>query len=137
MATRDRSGNATANHSGSRPINTSTVSGPSFNNNISGGTGNQQYIANHQYFQTTGGADQDRLDQQFREALYLTSPELERRTLIHVKGEVSKNTCDWILAEEAFLAWLNEEEQRLLWVHGGARLWQNHVIDLHIAEFRD
>lgn len=137
MATRDRSGNATANHSGSRPINTSTGSGPSFNNNISGGTGNQQYIANHQYFQTTGGADQDRLDQQFREALYLTSPELERRTLIHVKGEVSKNTCDWILAEEAFLAWLNEEEQRLLWVHGGARLWQNHVIDLHIAEFRD
>ncbi|GAB7324630.1 hypothetical protein MBLNU13_g08515t1 [Cladosporium sp. NU13] len=118
MAIRDKT---TVSHSGSGPINIHTGSGDSFHGMISGGSGHVQYIAKHQYIQTVGGgADQDRLDKKFRDDdLYLTSPEIQRRTLIAVRGAVVDGTCDWILAQQTFVAWLFEEEQRLLWVHAG------------------
>src|SRR4051812_34603425 len=119
MATGNASGTATANHSGAGPINLHTGNGDSSNSTISGGSGNVQYIANHQYIQTAGGVDQDRLDKQFRDVLYLTSPEVDRRTLVAVKGAVVDNTCDWILQHQKYAAWLRDGGQRLLWIRGG------------------
>jgi hypothetical protein len=120
MATRDGAGNTTVSHSGSGPININTGSGDSFHGTISGGSGHVQYIANHQYIQTVGGgADQDRLDREFRDALYLTSPEIERRTLLKVKGSQIPGTCNWILSHQKFVTWLRQGTQRLLWVNGG------------------
>ena len=122
MATRDGAGNTTVSHSGSGPINMNTGSGNSFHGTISGGSGHVQYIASHQYFLSSGsGADQDQLDRdkEFRDALYLTSPENERRTLVRVKGEVFDGTCDWILSHQKFVTWLHQRRQQLLWIHGG------------------
>jgi ankyrin repeat protein len=110
---------ATARHSGAGPINTTSGSGRQVNNTISGGSGNTQYHAANQYFHGTQVPDQDQLDADFRKTLFLTSPEIDRKNLVDVKGEVVTATCDWILRTDEYEEWARKSTHELLWIWGG------------------
>jgi ankyrin repeat protein len=119
MAANDIPGSdrATARHFGAGPINTSSGSGRQINNTISGGSGNTQYNATNQYFHGIQAPDEVQLDEDFRKALFLTSPEIDRRNMIDIKEGRVSNTCEWIRTTKEYEAFV-EGTHRMLWIWG-------------------
>jgi hypothetical protein len=108
----------TANrHFGAGPINTNSGSGRQTNNTISGGSGNAQYNATNQYFHGIQAPSEVQQDEDFRKALFLTSPEIDRRNLIDIKEGRVSNTCEWIQTTKEYEAFL-EGTHRMLWIWG-------------------
>jgi ankyrin repeat protein len=99
------------------PVNTNSGIGEQMNNNIIGGSGNTQYNATNQYFHGTQVPNEDRLDEDFRKTLFLTSPEIDRENLIDIKEGRVSNTCEWIRTTKEYEAFL-EGTHRMLWVWG-------------------
>lgn len=62
------------------------------------------------------------------EALFLTDSHVDRESVISAKGARVAGTCEWILQDESYRAWLNSDDRgdgrkdkaRLLWILGGA-----------------
>jgi ankyrin repeat protein len=99
------------------PVNTNSGSGEQTNNTIIGGSGNTQYNATNQYFHGTQVSNEDRLDEDFRKTLFLTSPEIDRENLIDTKEGRVSNTCEWIRSTKEYEAFL-EGTHRMLWIWG-------------------
>jgi hypothetical protein len=53
-----------------------------------------------------------------RDRLFLTDPGTDRDTTIRLKGSKTHGTCEWILRDAQFQAWLLGKP-KLLWVQGG------------------
>lgn len=53
------------------------------------------------------------------EALLLTRPEVDRASLIALKGRRVDGTCEWLMRHPNFQAWLEGVDQPLLWISGG------------------
>jgi polynucleotide 5'-kinase involved in rRNA processing len=50
--------------------------------------------------------------------LFLTDPEMDRASLVSVKGDRVSGTCEWIRRDDKYNCWRTGDE-RLLWVSGG------------------
>lgn len=53
------------------------------------------------------------------DALLLTRPEVDRSSLIALKGRRVRGTCEWITQHPSFEQWLKSAESSVLWVSGG------------------
>lgn len=101
------------------PVNTHVNDGVQINNTISAGTGNTQYNAVNQYFQTNTYPDPTELDAQFRRDLCSSCAEIDRTNLLDTKGEAVDGTREWVLTTEEYKAWLQDDSSPLLWIWGG------------------
>ncbi|PYH42662.1 ankyrin repeat protein [Aspergillus saccharolyticus JOP 1030-1] len=52
-------------------------------------------------------------------ALLLTRPEVDRKSLILLKGRRADGTCEWLLQHPRYQEWLSNPNQPLLWISGG------------------
>ncbi|KAI8653926.1 hypothetical protein LRP88_00336 [Fusarium phalaenopsidis] len=55
---------------------------------------------------------------QCRNTLFVSDPKIDRATLIGSKGQRTPGTCEWIMENSHYQAWL-AGESRLLWISGG------------------
>ncbi|EME89175.1 uncharacterized protein MYCFIDRAFT_104649, partial [Pseudocercospora fijiensis CIRAD86] len=53
------------------------------------------------------------------DALLLTRPEVDRKSLIALKGRRVDGTCEWLAQHPKYENWLADENQPLLWISGG------------------
>ncbi|KAI1052300.1 hypothetical protein LB507_007582 [Fusarium sp. FIESC RH6] len=53
------------------------------------------------------------------DALLLTRPEVDRKSLIALKGRRVDGTCEWLTQHSHYQEWLKDENQSLLWISGG------------------
>ncbi|KAM5464207.1 hypothetical protein MauCBS54593_007026 [Microsporum audouinii] len=53
------------------------------------------------------------------DALLLTRPEVDRSSLIALKGRRVDGTCEWLLRHPRYQEWLESTDQPLLWLSGG------------------
>lgn len=113
---RDTAASQYANSS-SGPQSINAGAGSQGINNISGGTHNVQIVTQH-FFSTVQPVP-DQLHTQFREALFLTDPTLDRLELMERKGERAPGTCGWIKKDPLYFNWLDEASETLLWIWGG------------------
>jgi len=106
-----------ARHSGTGPQNVHSARGEQFNNTISGGSGNTQYI--DQSFHIPSGPSPEELDLEFRRRLFVTDPMIDRANLIDIKGASVPKTCEWIQKTNEYTSWHDEHTRRPLWIWGG------------------
>lgn len=53
------------------------------------------------------------------DALLLTRPEVDRASLVTLKGRRVDGTCEWLTQHSDYQSWLDDAGQPLLWVSGG------------------
>ncbi|KAL7914164.1 natch and ankyrin domain protein [Trichoderma velutinum] len=53
------------------------------------------------------------------DALLLTRPEVDRKSLIALKGRRVDGTCEWLIQHPSYQGWLADSNQPLLWISGG------------------
>ncbi|OAQ61385.1 ankyrin repeat-containing protein [Purpureocillium lilacinum] len=53
------------------------------------------------------------------DALLLTRPEVDRKSLIALKGRRVDGTCEWLIQHPHYQKWLTDATQPLLWISGG------------------
>ncbi|KAH8883155.1 hypothetical protein GQ53DRAFT_883184 [Thozetella sp. PMI_491] len=53
------------------------------------------------------------------DALLLTRPEVDRKSLIALKGRRVDGTCEWLVKHPRFRDWLADASSPLLWISGG------------------
>lgn len=53
------------------------------------------------------------------ESLLLTRPEVDRSSLIALKGRRVDGTCEWLIRHPLFQEWLEDVDPPLLWISGG------------------
>ncbi|KAH8423977.1 uncharacterized protein LDX57_001733 [Aspergillus melleus] len=53
------------------------------------------------------------------DALLLTRPEVDRKSLIVLKGRRADGTCEWLMQNPRYQEWLADKTQPLLWISGG------------------
>jgi nucleoside phosphorylase len=53
------------------------------------------------------------------DALLLTRPEVDRKSLITLKGRRADGTCEWLIQHPSYSEWLAEANLPLLWISGG------------------
>lgn len=53
------------------------------------------------------------------DALLLTRPEVDRKSLIALKGRRVDGTCEWLIQHPHYQEWLTDENHPLLWISGG------------------
>ncbi|KAI0450324.1 ankyrin repeat protein [Xylaria acuta] len=53
------------------------------------------------------------------DALLLTRPEVDRRSLIALKGRRVDGTCEWLIRHPSYQEWLQGADPTLLWISGG------------------
>ncbi|PKK51843.1 hypothetical protein CI102_5889 [Trichoderma harzianum] len=53
------------------------------------------------------------------DALLLTRPEVDRKSLIALKGRRVDGTCEWLIQHPSYQGWLADASQPLLWISGG------------------
>ncbi|KAI9926350.1 hypothetical protein MW887_004114 [Aspergillus wentii] len=53
------------------------------------------------------------------DALLLTRPEVDRRSLIALKGRRVTGTCEWLIRHPSYQGWLEGTNPPLLWISGG------------------
>lgn len=53
------------------------------------------------------------------DALLLTRPEVDRRSLIALKGRRVDGTCEWLIQHSSYQKWLVDADAPLLWISGG------------------
>ncbi|KAJ4855810.1 ankyrin repeats (3 copies) domain-containing protein [Trichoderma breve] len=53
------------------------------------------------------------------DALLLTRPEVDRKSLIALKGRRVDGTCEWLVQHPSYQGWLADANQPLLWISGG------------------
>ncbi|KGQ02036.1 hypothetical protein PAAG_11212 [Paracoccidioides lutzii Pb01] len=54
------------------------------------------------------------------DALLLTRPEVDRSSLIALKGRRVGGTCEWLIRHPSFQEWLEGADPPLLWISGGS-----------------
>ncbi len=52
-------------------------------------------------------------------ALLLTRPEVDRKSLIALKGRRVDGTCEWLIQHPSYQEWLTDANLPLLWISGG------------------
>jgi len=105
-----------ARNAGTGPQNIISGRGEQFNNTISGGSGNTQYI--NQSFHTPSESSAEELDLDFRKRLFVTDPAIDRANLIGIKGARVPKTCEWIRKTNEYTSWHDEGTGRPLWIWG-------------------
>ncbi|KAM0189337.1 hypothetical protein ACHAPI_010103 [Fusarium lateritium] len=53
------------------------------------------------------------------DALLLTRPEVDRKSLIALKGRRVDGTCEWLIQHPHYQEWLTNDNHPLLWISGG------------------
>lgn len=53
------------------------------------------------------------------DALLLTRPEVDRKSLIALKGRRVDGTCEWLIQHPSYQRWLTDANLPLLWISGG------------------
>ncbi|UKZ59269.1 uncharacterized protein TrAtP1_000587 [Trichoderma atroviride] len=53
------------------------------------------------------------------DALLLTRPEVDRKSLIALKGRRVDGTCEWLIQHSSYQRWLADANLPLLWISGG------------------
>jgi ankyrin repeat domain-containing protein 50 len=53
------------------------------------------------------------------DALLLTRPEVDRKSLIALKGRRVDGTCEWLIQQPSYQQWLADADPPLLWISGG------------------
>jgi nucleoside phosphorylase len=53
------------------------------------------------------------------DALLLTRPDVDRKSLIALKGRRVDGTCEWVTKHHHYQEWLSDTSQPLLWISGG------------------
>ncbi|KAB8074427.1 hypothetical protein BDV29DRAFT_123411 [Aspergillus leporis] len=53
------------------------------------------------------------------DALLLTRPEVDRKSLIVLKGRRADGTCEWLIQHPRYQEWLADSNLPLLWISGG------------------
>lgn len=53
------------------------------------------------------------------DALLLTRPDVDRKSLIALKGRRVDGTCEWVTKHHHYQEWLADTSQSLLWISGG------------------
>ncbi|ETS76982.1 hypothetical protein PFICI_10856 [Pestalotiopsis fici W106-1] len=53
------------------------------------------------------------------DALLLTRPEVDRKSLIALKGHRVDGTCEWLIQHPSYRKWLEDPKLPVLWVSGG------------------
>ncbi|OAA55165.1 Ankyrin repeat-containing domain protein [Cordyceps fumosorosea ARSEF 2679] len=53
------------------------------------------------------------------DALLLTRPEVDRSSLIALKGRRAEGTCEWLIQHPSYREWLSGTDPPLLWISGG------------------
>ncbi|KAH8717928.1 Vegetative incompatibility protein HET-E-1 [Beauveria bassiana] len=53
------------------------------------------------------------------DALLLTRPEVDRSSLIALKGRRAEGTCEWLVQHPSYQEWLSGADPPLLWISGG------------------
>jgi nucleoside phosphorylase len=53
------------------------------------------------------------------DALLLTRPEVDRKSLIALKGRRVDGTCEWLIQHPHYQEWLADVDRPLLWISGG------------------
>lgn len=53
------------------------------------------------------------------DALLLTRPEVDRKSLIVLKGRRVDGTCEWLIQHPHYQEWLTDANRPLLWISGG------------------
>ncbi|EMD88830.1 hypothetical protein COCC4DRAFT_137574, partial [Bipolaris maydis ATCC 48331] len=78
---------------------------------------------------------------QCRDALFVTDPYVDRESLITAKGARVPDTCDWIINDVKYRAWLDggshgdsTNEKRLLWISGGPGKGKTSMLSIFLTE---
>jgi ankyrin repeat domain-containing protein 50 len=53
------------------------------------------------------------------DSLLLTRPDVDRKSLIALKGRRVDGTCEWVTKHHHYQEWLADTTQPLLWISGG------------------
>ncbi|PVH92326.1 hypothetical protein DM02DRAFT_605485 [Periconia macrospinosa] len=53
------------------------------------------------------------------DALLLTRPEVDRKSLVALKGRRVDGTCEWLIQHPHYQAWFADADHPLLWISGG------------------
>lgn len=63
-------------------------------------------------------APQKPKEDEVKDILFLTDPQVDRESIISTKGQRVAGTCEWVTEHPQYLSWL-QGDLRLLWVSGG------------------
>ncbi|OAT14139.1 ankyrin repeat-containing protein, variant 2 [Blastomyces gilchristii SLH14081] len=67
------------------------------------------------------------------DALLLTRPEVDRSSLIALKGRRVAGTCEWLLRHDHYQEWLKGTDPPLLWISGGPGKGKT-ILSIYITE---
>ncbi|OJD15801.1 hypothetical protein AJ78_03981 [Emergomyces pasteurianus Ep9510] len=67
------------------------------------------------------------------DALLLTRPEVDRSSLIALKGRRVAGTCEWLLQHDRYQRWLSGPDSPLLWISGGPGKGKT-ILSIYITE---
>ncbi|KLJ06560.1 hypothetical protein EMPG_10037 [Blastomyces silverae] len=67
------------------------------------------------------------------DALLLTRPEVDRSSLIALKGRRVTGTCEWLLRHDRYREWLKGIDPPLLWISGGPGKGKT-ILSIYITE---
>src|SRR5271163_1170481 len=75
------------------------------------------YVASRLTFGCVIAADND-ADNRCLSAWRLTDPREDKDRILNSKDPLLEGSCSWILHDPAFTQWWNNDESRILWIHG-------------------
>ncbi|KAK3671637.1 hypothetical protein LTR78_008560 [Recurvomyces mirabilis] len=67
------------------------------------------------------------------DALLITRPEIDRTSLIALKGRRADGTCDWVVQHPSYQTWLAGRGPPLLWISGGPGKGKT-MISIYLSE---
>ena len=68
------------------------------------------------------------------QSLYLSDPQDDLAAIRSAKGDRVPGTCEWILAQDRYTAWLVEAGPRLLWLSGGPGIGKTMISSFLVKE---
>ena len=68
------------------------------------------------------------------QSLFLSDPQDDLAAIRSAKGERVPGTCEWILTQDRYTAWLVEDGPRLLWLSGGPGIGKTMISSFLIEE---
>lgn len=66
--------------------------------------------------------------------LFLSNPQDDLAAIRSAKGDRVEGTCEWILIQERYTSWLNEDSPQLLWLSGGPGIGKTMISSFLVQE---
>ena len=71
------------------------------------------------------------------QSLFLSNPQDDLAAIRSAKGDRVDGTCEWILTQDRYTSWLNEDSPQLLWLSGGPGIGKTMISSFLVEELAD